>query len=1184
MAGRLNALQNKSPFETPIGFNLPQISPTNVAVLGRLNQQIANSTPVTTNKGTNPLNTVKDLATSILRAPQRAITSVALEPAAGILSLLTKKNVEPIYQPEGKLAKAFFGSEPIRGVFKQQEEAQKITQNILGKSDLAKGASMAIAPILVGGSIGIDLSPWGGGTKKVSQQVLINLAKNTTKEGAEQILKKAGIKYTDDLIEATIKAKNVGEVEKIFNVPEVSLAQEARQYKSAEEFVKNKINDFRKLTSRIEKAKEAELSIKSAKETLKWKMEHPNEIYSLNDKRILADGKTGIDWYRDYLNKNQIEYKKLTQGKSISDLERLRNNLLENPGKIKDFTSIWNEANRATEIKSGKLSQTAGISDNLIKELKTDDVRIMEDFVDTFGIGNKLSVKQEKNARYLLEGLGLDPNISNTKISNIFKQGLNKWSAIERNVLSQTEPKQIINIERLNIPQQAKQTIQKTIDEIRPELEAIKGGVLKNEDVIEAAKTSDILSRVTSKEATLKSEALLLKTRQQLAELAKQEKITPEFIQTLKIVRAEATKRGRELQALGISADPALGSVKTKIVQKLIDLGKNIDDIVREADGINFNNAQEVTEFYRKFVKPTLPELIDEYRYINLLSSPKTHIVNTFSNLLQVAGLRPANRLASGLIDNIASKLTGKEQEFYIKQVPAYYKGVYNSIGDATKGFVDALRGKTLIYRPDLSRIPTDSKLLKPFQYIPRLLEGSDIFFRTLAMGGEMEALLKAGIKESVAVGKAEKTAAELVFRKALDPTNKTGQGIVLSGIDKLTSAAYKLRSVPGMKWFIPFVQTPMNILKQGIEYSPLGITTLAKNTNKIEQLGKAMVGSTIFTGAGWLALNDKTTWAKPTNEKEKKAYYDAGMQPYSIKVGDKWISYSRLGTLAYPIAMAAAIKYYLKENPKSATDTNLQKISKVFSGIAQFFADQSYLDGIGDFIDVARGDITAISRIASNIPSQLIPLSSLQRWITNLIDPIYRKSASGISVDAIIQNLKKGIPILSTQVPAYETPTGEPSKRQYPIFNQLSPISITKEKQDSKELFDLIQKTSKEKKVLEREQEANKLITEAEYNRLKTIPKEQAAQEFDNLIKNNPDFAQKILSLMKEEERNLSPKEELFLSLGVENGLRAKTIKSELDKLQTKEEKSAYYQELIDKKIITKQVNGQLIKLLQGK
>jgi len=101
-----------------------------------------------------------------------------------------------------------------------------------------------------------------------------------------------------------------------------------------------------------------------------------------------------------------------------------------------------------------------------------------------------------------------------------------------------------------------------------------------------------------------------------------------------------------------------------------------------------------------------------------------------------------------------------------------------------------------------------------------------------------------------------------------------------------------------------------MNILKQGIEYSPLGITTLPGAANKTEQLAKSMVGSSVLLGASWLAMNGRTTWATPTSPKEKEAFYASGRQPYSIKIGDNWVSYSKLGPLAYPIAMASSFQW----------------------------------------------------------------------------------------------------------------------------------------------------------------------------------------------------------------------------------------------------------------------------------
>lgn len=612
--------------------------------------------------------------------------------------------------------------------------------------------------------------------------------------------------------------------------------------------------------------------------------------------------------------------------------------------------------------------------------------------------------------------------------------------------------KAAVNLSKLNIAPEAKQAVARTAEEIRPILSKLKGAPLKNAEVIEAAAESDILRKATSREATLKSEAALLRTRQHLSALASGGKVTNDFVDNLRIVSAEATRRGRELQALAIGADPALNTIQTKLVRQLVEMGTKTDDIVKAAEGVDFTNAKEVTNFYRTFVKPTLPELVDEYRYINLLSSPKTHITNAFSNILQTAVVRPATRLVSGAVDTFASKLSGKEQEHFVSQVPAYYRGVANGFTEATSKALKALRGESFIERPDLARIPTGSKVLSAGQIVPRALEASDAFFRTLAEFGEKEALAlkykRAGkaVNEADIAKEAAATASELVFRKPIDAANESGHGHLLSRIDQLTNVIYQLRKVPGVRWLIPFVETPMNIAKQGIEYSPAGLLTLPGSTRKVEQISKVIVGSTVMAGAATLALDGRTTWSLPTNEKDRAAFYEAGLQPYSIKVGDNWISYSKLGPLAYPIAMAAAMRYYSKDDPKATVNSNNAIVKNLFRGVAEFFADQSYVQGLGDLLDVARGDQTAWNRVATNVPSQLVPLASLQRWITQITDPVYRKAPSAVSVPAILENLKKGIPGLSTSVEPYLTNSGEPSRRQMPLLNSVTPFPVTKE------------------------------------------------------------------------------------------------------------------------------------------
>jgi len=603
--------------------------------------------------------------------------------------------------------------------------------------------------------------------------------------------------------------------------------------------------------------------------------------------------------------------------------------------------------------------------------------------------------------------------------------------------------KEPIKINNLNLSPEARAKLDAAIESIRSELEKIKGKPLTHDEVLEAAKTSDILTSATSREATKDFEAKLLRTRQNIAAMAEEKGISEEFIKQLKEVRAAGTNLGRALGSLRIEADPESYNIKTKIVNQLNDLGVETDKIIAAAEGVDFTNQEQVTEFYRKFVKPSLWDLINEYRYINLLSSPKTHIVNTFSNIIQSTLLAPGTKLFMG----------------DIKGVSDYSKGAFSAIGEAWVKALDALKGKTFVERPDVAHIPTGSKLLKWGRYIPQALEASDVFFRTIGYEGELAAQLGKGVDPKEAEKIAKEKASYYVFRKALDPKNKTEQGYLLSAIDKLTSLAYEARKIPilgrAVGWYIPFVQTPMNIAKQMIEYSPAGFTTLPGAKDKKEQLAKALLGSLIFGLAAYLVSKNESTWATPTNKKEKDLFFAAGRQSFSIKIGNTWLGYSRLGPLAFPIAIPAAIKYYTTQNPNSVTDNSMQKTAKVIGSLGEFFASMSYVEGIGRLMNLVKNAPGAFTSLVAEAPSQLIAVSSLQRWINNfIIDPVYRKTDKDISIESIIDNARKSIIFATKGLPAYETPEGEESRRSYPGLNAFSPIPVSKSNKEYEEEY----------------------------------------------------------------------------------------------------------------------------------
>ena len=609
-----------------------------------------------------------------------------------------------------------------------------------------------------------------------------------------------------------------------------------------------------------------------------------------------------------------------------------------------------------------------------------------------------------------------------------------------------------VNIEKMAIGEVGKQQLKEATDVLGKELTK-KGKPLTHEEVIEKSKEADILTQGVSREVTLEFQASLLKTRQHLAALAEENELTPEFLDTLKVMANLGTDIARNLESFKIEALPEYAMVKMKMIKDMQKLGVASEDILKAAKGVDFKDEQQVAKFYRKFVKPKMSEILDEFSYINILSSPKTHIVNIFSNLIQMAGLNPLTKLASGSIDFVASSLTGKERQYYVSEILDFYKGALNAVPDAFKRVGEVMKGKKNIERPDVKHLSTLSKFvdwgtLKVGKYIPRALEAGDVFFRTMIEAGEIEAMSKRlghipDEKELANIQKEAKKRAEYyVFRKKPDAQNETGQGKLLSAIDQMTNAIYKLRSVPGFKWFIRFVQTPMNILKQGVEYSPAGFATMPGAKDKTEQAGKAALGSFVFAGGAWLAANNLTTWSAPTSEREKNEFYAAGLQPYSVRIGDKWLSYSKIGPLAYPLAMSAAIHYYTKESPKALSDSEMDKVVDVLTGIMRFFSDQSYMQGLGDILGFIRGEKT---RAIMSVPTQLVPLSSLQGWVNQIIDPLQRKAAKGLTIESMIDQIQTKIVGMSQFVPAQIDVEEIPVKKQMRGVNVVSPVKVSK-------------------------------------------------------------------------------------------------------------------------------------------
>lgn len=145
-----------------------------------------------------------DLLKSVVRAPQRALVASAIQPVADTLSVVTGKKVEPVYTPQSKTEQFFFGTEPVKSIFKQQEEIVAQQKNLQSGTEgtALEGAGRifgnpALAPFAVAGSLAFDLIPVGS-SKKIAEESLAKIAASKSADDIAKILVTAGKDLSDD--------------------------------------------------------------------------------------------------------------------------------------------------------------------------------------------------------------------------------------------------------------------------------------------------------------------------------------------------------------------------------------------------------------------------------------------------------------------------------------------------------------------------------------------------------------------------------------------------------------------------------------------------------------------------------------------------------------------------------------------------------------------------------------------------------------------------------------------------------------------------------------------------------------------------------------------------------------------------------------------------------------------------
>ncbi|MCB1588489.1 MAG: hypothetical protein KDI56_06270, partial [Xanthomonadales bacterium] len=460
-------------------------------------------------------------------------------------------------------------------------------------------------------------------------------------------------------------------------------------------------------------------------------------------------------------------------------------------------------------------------------------------------------------------------------------------------------------------------------------------------------------------------------------------------------------------------------------IKMLMDQGhtRGHTGTVQMADAVlALDDPRALNVFTRKAVESTTPksDAIKEFWINSLLSSPKTHVVNITSNSLTSLWAIPERWMAGHISQAIYSGETSADEALAL---------LYGQ----TKGMRDGLilAGKAL--KAGEAQFNAAGKIELPYRAISaerlglsgpagtaadvigsavrmpsRLLMAEDDFFKSVAYRGEVHAAAyRQAVGEGLTGVDLAKRVADLVenppesirmiasefadVQTFTNPLGPAGQSVMRMA-----------NTVPGMRYVLPFIRTPTNILKYAFARTPLaplvGQTkqimragsrpgaTAAERAAAAQAWGRVSVGTMTMLAMADLVREGSVTGAGPADPQLTQALRRQGIPAYGVRIGDRWYTYNRTDPLGLMLGVAADIA---EISGQAGQEESEKLVTAGVFALANNLANKTYLRGLSDLMSAIKQPEYYGMSFVSNFAASFVPFSSLVRNTEGAIDTV---------------------------------------------------------------------------------------------------------------------------------------------------------------------------------------------------
>ena len=446
------------------------------------------------------------------------------------------------------------------------------------------------------------------------------------------------------------------------------------------------------------------------------------------------------------------------------------------------------------------------------------------------------------------------------------------------------------------------------------------------------------------------------------------------------------------------------------------------------------NIYTEVMKDIASQVPVTFLEKLNAWRYLAMLFNLKTHIRNIVGNGIFIPSVRLKDYVAAAL--ESAFVKNGERTKSIV--IDKKYKDFADKMlkDNLVKQSLKEGRKTDELQLAEYRRIFKNEFLEKARQLNFGALEAEDFFFKTRhfrhALAGYLQAnKVDLNNIDSGLLARAQeyaiKEAAKATFNDASELANAISR---FAGKNRATDIM--------INGILPFKRTPINIVKRGVEYSPIGLTaTLIKGSldlkngkitaaEFIDGLGAGISGSIVFALGALLASLGMATGGFGSDDEDKFKKLN-GEQEYSLVIGGKSYTVDWAVPAAIPFFIGVETFNSLFEDNE---DFTLSDITEVMWNSLEPITNLSMLSGVQDMISSVKyaAENRSIQSIAgaavSSYISQFVPsvFGAVSRTVDDTRYSSYTDKNSQLSsfAQGIINSIKSKLPNAIAKRPAY--------------------------------------------------------------------------------------------------------------------------------------------------------------------